>query len=71
MSEARRQQQRFAMLPHLVGDFDRERFLRTGSTAKPIQVPLPDTPAFQAAQEEWERDQIIIAERRKARYEQR
>ena len=69
MSEGRRQQARFAMLPHLVGKFDRDQFIRTGSVAEPIQQPLPDTPAFREAQEEWERDQVIIAERRKRRYE--
>jgi hypothetical protein len=57
------------MLPHLVGKFDRDQFIRTGSVAEPIQQPLPDTPAFREAQEEWERDQVIIAERRKKRYE--
>lgn len=69
MSEGRRQQARFAMLPHLVGKFDMDKFIRTGSVAEPIRQPLPDTPAFRAAKEEWERDQVIIAERRKKRYE--
>ena len=57
------------MLPHLTGKFDRDRFVRTGFAAERIEPPLPDTPAIRAAQEEWERDQVIIAERRKKRYE--
>jgi len=57
------------MLPHLAGKFDRDQFIKTGIVAEKIQPPLPDTPAMRQAWEEWERDQVIIAERRKRRYE--
>jgi hypothetical protein len=68
MSEARRQQARMAMLPHLSGKFSVDRFIRTGSVAESVKPPLPDTPAMRAAREEWERDQEIIAQRRMNRY---
>ena len=69
MSEARKQQTRIAMLPHLAGKFDPENFIRTGACVDHSRDPLPDTPAFQEARKQWERDQEIIAERMKARYE--
>lgn len=58
------------MLPHLSGKFDVDYFLKTGGCVNHTGEPLPDTPVFQEARKEWERDQEIIAERMRARYEQ-
>jgi hypothetical protein len=69
MSEARRQQMRLSMLPHLTGKFDPQNFIRTGACIDHSHDPLPDTPAMQQAREEWERDQEIIAERMRMRHE--
>ena len=57
------------MLPHLVGKFDVECFIRTGSFIDHSTEPLPDTPTMRQAQIDWERDQQIIAQRMRARYE--
>ena len=65
MSEARRQQARIALLPHLAGKFDYDHFIKTGACISHEGEPLPDTPTMRAAREEWERDQAIIAERMK------
>jgi hypothetical protein len=57
------------MLPHLTGKFDYGHFILTGACVNRSDDPLPETPAMEAAYEEWKRDQEIIAERMKARYE--
>ena len=55
MAQARREQMRIAMLVHMGGKFDRERFVRTGAYFECKTYPLPDTPAIRAAKEELER----------------
>ncbi len=63
MAQARREQMRMTMLPHLAGKFDRERFVRTGGYVECKAYPLPDTPAIRAAREELEREQAARKER--------
>ena len=63
MSQARREQVRLTILPHLGGKFDRERFIRTGAYVECKAYPLPDTPAIRAAREELEREQAALKER--------
>lgn len=57
MAQARREQTRMTILPHLGGKFDRERFIRTGAYLECKAYPLPDTPAIRAAREDLEREQ--------------
>jgi hypothetical protein len=56
MAMARREQMRTAMLPHLAGKFDVERFLRTGFAGERRSYPLPMTPTMIAAIEDAERE---------------
>jgi hypothetical protein len=55
------------MLPHLVGKFDVECFIRTGAVIDHSTEPMPDTEAMRHAKAEWERDQEIIAQRMRER----
>ncbi len=63
MAQARREQVRLTILPHLGGKFDRERFIRTGAYIECKAYPLPDTPAIRAAREELEREQAALKKR--------
>ena len=63
MSQARREQLRFTMLPHMAGKFDVAKFLRTGVVIERRAYPVPDTPAFRKAQEDLAREQAALRER--------
>ena len=63
MAQARREQVRLTILPHLGGKFDRERFIRTGAYIECKAYPLPDTPVIRAAREELEREQAALKKR--------
>jgi hypothetical protein len=60
---ARREQMRFAMLPHMGGKFNHERFIRTGFYGERKAYPLPDTPLQRQAFEDLERERIALMER--------
>lgn len=62
MAMARREQMRFAMLPHMAGKFDAARFIRTGTVQQRQTYSPPDTPAMRAAYEQAEREQAMIEE---------
>jgi len=63
MAQGRREQARFAMLPHIGGKFDVARFIRTGHVQEWINGgEVPDTPAMRKAIADLEREQ---EERRK------
>lgn len=59
MAQARREQRRFAMLPHIGGKYDVARFLRTGSYQKYQYFAPPETEAMRAAREEVERERAM------------
>jgi len=56
MAQARREQMRFTMLPHIAGKYDVQRFLRTGSYQKYDHFAPPENEAMRKAREEVERE---------------
>ena len=59
MAQARREQMRFAMLPHMGGKYDVARFLRTGHRAEFRYFAPPETPAMREAREQVERERAM------------
>jgi len=59
MAQARREQRRFAMLPHIGGKYDVARFLRTGAYQKYGYFAPPENDAMRKAREEVERERAM------------
>ena len=56
MAEGRRQQMRFAMLPHIGGKYAVENFLKRGVVNQYKCHPIPSTPAIEKAKADLEEE---------------